>query len=144
MDNDELFENFNIPISSTFSDINNKKEENNILLLSKKRTIKHENNDNNNKQNSNSNNNNNKKESSYINEYNTNKLKEKQEDLLLMKEIQTIKESIRTELKDNNIEENTDDINYKINNIPDKEVKIITKKFEGGFHELIYPINIQI
>ena len=64
-----------------------------------------------------------------------------------MKEIQSIKESIRIENKNESQENNdnnddNEEIDFKINNIPDKEVKIITNKFEGGFHELIYPINI--
>ena len=132
MDNEELFENFNFPVTDTI----NQKEEKNILL-SKKRNIEHEK-----EQNLYSN-------SDIINKYNKNQSKEKQEDLLLMKEIQSIKESIRTEENDDNInndnnneEEKNDEMNFKINNIPDKEVKIITTKFEGGFHELIYPINI--
>ena len=132
MDNEELFENFNFPVTDTI----NQKEEKNILL-SKKRNIEHEK-----EQNLYSN-------SDIINKYNKNQSKEKQEDLLLMKEIQSIKESIRTEENNDNInndnnneEEKNDEMNFKINNIPDKEVKIITTKFEGGFHELIYPINI--
>ena len=129
MENDELFENFNLSQKETAS----KKEENKNFLSKKRKTIHEE------KQNSNSKN-------IIINEYNSNISKEKKEDLLLSKEIQLIKESIRLENNNNDntpIEnEENEEINFKINNIPDKEVKILTNKFEGGFHELIYPINI--
>ena len=131
MDSDELFENFNISSYDTST-----KNDGTKLFLSKKRNIEQE-------QNKNSNNENNQKNDlSIIDKYNTNFSKEKKEDLLLSKEIQSIKDSIRTE-NDNSIsKEDTEEINFKINNIPDKEVKIITTKFEGGFHELIFPINI--
>ena len=131
MDSDELFENFNI---SSY-DISTKNDDTK-LFLSKKRNIEHEQNKNSNSEN------NQKNDLSIRDKYNTNFSKEKKEDLLLSKEIQSIKDSIRTE-NDNSIsKEDTEEINFKINNIPDKEVKIITTKFEGGFHELIFPINI--
>ena len=131
MDSDELFENFNISSYDTST-----KNDDTKLFLSKKRNIKHEQNKNSNSEN------NQKNDLSIIDKYNTNFSKEKKEDLLLSKEIQSIKDSIRTE-NDNSIsKEDTEEINFKINNIPDKEVKIITTKFEGGFHELIFPINI--
>ena len=136
MDSDELFENFNF--DSSLKDINKKKDDKNIFL-SKKRTTEHKE-----EQYSNSKNNN-KKELSIVKEYNSIQSKEKREDLLLSKEIQEIKDSIRMENnnEDNNKEnEENEEINFKINNIPDKEVNILTEKFEGGFHELIYPINI--
>ena len=125
MDNDELFENFNLSSYDTST-----KKDDLKLFLSKKRNIEHEQDENSNSKNN------------IINKYNSEQSKEKKEDLLLSKEIQSIKDSIRTE-NDNSIsKEDTEEINFKINNIPDKEVKIITSKFEGGFHELIYPINI--
>ena len=131
MDSDELFENFNISSYDTST-----KNDDTKLFLSKKRNIEHEQNKNSNSEN------NQKNDLSIIDKYNTNFSKEKKEDLLLSKEIQSIKDSIRTE-NDNSIsKEDTEEINFKINNIPDKEVKIITTKFEGGFHELIFPINI--
>ena len=131
MDSDELFENFNISSYDTST-----KNDDTKLFLSKKRNIEHEQNKNSNSEN------NQKNDLSIIDKYNTNFSKEKKEDLLLSKEIQSIKDSIRTE-NDNLIsKEDTEEINFKINNIPDKEVKIITTKFEGGFHELIFPINI--
>ena len=131
MDSDELFENFNISSYDTST-----KNDDTKLFLSKKRNIEHEQNKNSNSEN------NQKNDLSKIDKYNTNFSKEKKEDLLLSKEIQSIKDSIRTE-NDNSIsKEDTEEINFKINNIPDKEVKIITTKFEGGFHELIFPINI--
>ena len=123
MDNDELFENFNF-------------EEKSKTFLSKKRIL-----ENKEEQYSNSKNDN-KKNNSIINEYNSAQSKEKREDLLLAKEIQIIKESIRKENNNENNNIDNEEIDIKINNIPDKEVKIITQKFEGGFHELIYPINI--
>ena len=131
MDSDELFENFNISSYDTSTKNDDTKQ-----FLSKKRNIEHEQNKNSNSEN------NQKNDLSIIDKYNTNFSKEKKEDLLLSKEIQSIKDSIRTE-NDNSIsKEDTEEINFKINNIPDKEVKIITTKFEGGFHELIFPINI--
>ena len=131
MDSDELFENFNISSYDTST-----KNDDTKLFLSKKRNIENEQNKNSNSEN------NQKNDLSIIDKYNTNFSKEKKEDLLLSKEIQSIKDSIRTE-NDNSIsKEDTEEINFKINNIPDKEVKIITTKFEGGFHELIFPINI--
>ena len=131
MDSDELFENFNISSYDTST-----KNDDTKLFLSKKRNIEHEQNKNSNSEN------NQKNDLSIIDKYNTNFSKEKKEDLLLSKEIQSIKDSIRTE-NDNSIsKEDTEEINFKINNIPDKEVKIITTKFEGGFHELIFPINM--
>ena len=131
MDSDELFENFNISSYDTST-----KNDDTKLFLSKKRNIEHEQNKNSNSENYQ------KNDLSIIDKYNTNFSKEKKEDLLLSKEIQSIKDSIRTE-NDNLIsKEDTEEINFKINNIPDKEVKIITTKFEGGFHELIFPINI--
>ena len=131
MDSDELFENFNISSYDTSTKNDDTKQ-----FLSKKRNIEHEQNKNSNSEN------NQKNDLSIIDKYNTNFSKEKKEDLLLSKEIQSIKDSIRTE-NDNLIsKEDTEEINFKINNIPDKEVKIITTKFEGGFHELIFPINI--
>ena len=131
MDSDELFENFNISSYDTST-----KNDDTKLFLSKKRNIEHEQNKNSNSENYQ------KNDLSIIDKYNTNFSKEKKEDLLLSKEIQSIKDSIRTE-NDNSIsKEDTEEINFKINNIPDKEVKIITTKFEGGFHELIFPINI--
>jgi len=133
MDNEELFENFNIGLSDSMT-----KKDNNDNLIGKKRKSKND-------KESNSNSKINKLEESKQNEeikkYNNTQIKEKKEDLLLMKEIQSIKESIRTE-NTNESNDNEDEIDFKINNIPDKEVKIITNKFEGGFHELIYPINI--
>ena len=133
MDNEELFENFNIGLSDSLT-----KKDNNDNLIGKKRKSKND-------KDSNSNSKINKLEESKQNEeikkYNNTQIKEKKEDLLLMKEIQSIKESIRTE-NTNESNDNEDEIDFKINNIPDKEVKIITNKFEGGFHELIYPINI--
>ena len=131
MNSDELFENFNISSYDTSTKNDDTKQ-----FLSKKRNIEHEQNKNSNSEN------NQKNDLSIIDKYNTNFSKEKKEDLLLSKEIQSIKDSIRTE-NDNSIsKEDTEEINFKINNIPDKEVKIITTKFEGGFHELIFPINI--
>ena len=133
MDNEELFENFNIGLSDSMT-----KKDNDDNLIGKKRKLKND-------KDSNSNSKVNKLEESKQNEeikkYNTAQIKEKKEDLLLMKEIQSIKESIRTEIT-NESNDNEEEIDFKINNIPDKEVKIITNKFEGGFHELIYPINI--
>jgi len=133
MDNEELFENFNIGLSDSMT-----KKDNDDNLIGKKRKIKND-------KDSNSNSKVNKLEESKQNEeikkYNNSQIKEKKEDLLLMKEIQSIKESIRTE-STNESNDNEEEIDFKINNIPDKEVKIITNKFEGGFHELIYPINI--
>ena len=133
MDNEELFENFNIGLSDSMT-----KKDNDDNLIGKKRKIKND-------KDSNSNSKVNKLEESKQNEeikkYNNIQIKEKKEDLLLMKEIQSIKESIRTE-STNEYNDNEEEIDFKINNIPDKEVKIITNKFEGGFHELIYPINI--
>ena len=133
MDNEELFENFNIGLSDSMT-----KKDNDDNLIGKKRKLKND-------KDSNSNSKVNKLEESKQNEeikkYNTAQIKEKKEDLLLMKEIQSIKESIRTEII-NESNDNEEEIDFKINNIPDKEVKIITNKFEGGFHELIYPINI--
>lgn len=133
MDNEELFENFNIGLSDSMT-----KKDNDDNLIGKKRKIKND-------KDSNSNSKVNKLEESKQNEeikkYNNTQIKEKKEDLLLMKEIQSIKESIRTE-STNEYNGNEEEIDFKINNIPDKEVKIITNKFEGGFHELIYPINI--
>ena len=133
MDNEELFENFNIGLSDSMT-----KKDNDDNLIGKKRKIKND-------KDSNSNSKVNKLEESKQNEeikkYNNTQIKEKKEDLLLMKEIQSIKESIRTE-STNEYNDNEEEIDFKINNIPDKEVKIITNKFEGGFHELIYPINI--
>ena len=133
MDNEELFENFNIGLSDSIT-----KKDNDDNLIGKKRKLKND-------KDSNSNSKVNKLEESKQNEeikkYNTAQIKEKKEDLLLMKEIQSIKESIRTEIT-NESNDNEEEIDFKINNIPDKEVKIITNKFEGGFHELIYPINI--
>ena len=138
METDELFENFNLDISDTIT-----QKGNNENYLNKKRNL--------NKDKIDKNDSNSKKikyeeskENMAIKEYNSLQIKEKKEDLFLMKEIQTIKESIRTENKENvsNDKNEEEEIDYKINNIPDKEVKIITNKFEGGFHELIYPINI--
>ena len=133
MDNEELFENFNIGLSDSMT-----KKDNDDNLIGKKRKLKND-------KDSNSNSKVNKLEESKQNEeikkYNNIQIKEKKEDLLLMKEIQSIKESIRTE-STNEYNDNEEEIDFKINNIPDKEVKIITNKFEGGFHELIYPINI--
>ena len=133
MDNEELFENFNIGLSDSKI-----KKDNDDNLIGKKRKSKND-------KDSNSNSKVNKLEESKQNEeikkYITAQIKEKKEDLLLMKEIQSIKESIRTE-NTNESNDNEEEIDFKINNIPDKEVKIITNKFEGGFHELIYPINI--
>ena len=143
MDNDELFENFNI--SSYDNSIQNSDIKN---FLSKKRKLEHEQEQEQNKPNQNSNSNEKKldKEKSIINNYTLNQSKEKKEDLLLSKEIQTIKDSIKFEENNNNNttdkNDSEEEINFKINNIPDKEVKIISSKFEGGFHELIYPINI--
>ena len=138
MDSDELFENFNINKESNDFIIKN---EDSKIFLSKKRASGHEKEQYSNSEN---NKNNNKKELSNIKEYNSFQSKEKKEDLLLSKEIQSIKDSILIENNNNNIteKEENDEINFKINNIPDKEVKIITEKFEGGFHELIYPISI--
>ena len=139
MDNEELFDNFNLGFSNLIT-----KKDNKDILLGKKRNTKNE-------INSNSNSKDLKieesKQSEAIRKYNSNQTKEKKEDLLLMKEIQSIKESIRIENKNESQENNdnnddNEEIDFKINNIPDKEVKIITNKFEGGFHELIYPINI--
>ena len=114
-----------------------KKKEDSKIFLSKKRANEHE-------KDQYSNSENNKKKISTINEYNSIQSKEKKEDLLLSKEIQSIKDSILKENNsENNIEnEDNEDLNFKINNIPDKEVQIITEKFEGGFHELIYPIYL--
>ena len=125
MDSDELFENFNLSSYDTST-----KKDDLKLFLSKKRNIEHEQNENSNSKND------------IINKYNSNQSKEKKEDLLLSKEIESIKDSIRKENNNPIVENDNEEINFKINNIPDKEVKIITSKFEGGFHELIYPINI--
>ena len=135
MDNDELFENFNLSISDL------KKKNNKENFLSKKRNIVNNIDDSNSKKNKKLEE---SKQNELINKYNSEQIKEKKEDLLLMNEIQTIKESIKMEFKENENEskDNEEEIDFKINNIPDKEVKIITNKFEGGFHELIYPINI--
>ena len=137
MDSDELFENFNFNHPSNLLIDTHKKKEDSKIFLSKKRANDHE-------KDQYSNSENNKKEMSTINEYNSIQSKEKKEDLLLSKEIQSIKDSILKENNsENNIEnEDNEDLNFKINNIPDKEVQIITEKFEGGFHELIYPINL--
>lgn len=137
MDSDELFENFNFNQPSNLLNDTHKKKEDSKIFLSKKRANDHE-------KDKYSNSENNKKEISSINEYNSIQSKEKKEDLLLSKEIQLIKDSILKEnSSENNIEnEDNEDLNFKINNIPDKEVQIITEKFEGGFHELIYPINL--
>ena len=137
MENEELFENFKI-------DFSNKKteKEKNENYLGKKRNIPTYTNDSNSKKVKYEE----TKENEALKNYNSTQLKEKQEDLLLMKEIQSIKESIKTEYKENQNESKDineeEEIDFKINNIPDKEVKIITKKFAGGFHELIYPINM--
>ena len=135
MDNDELFENFNLSTSDL------KKKNNKENFLSKKRNIVNNIDDSNSKKNKKLEE---SKQNELINKYNSEQIKEKKEDLLLMNEIQTIKESIKMEFKENENEskDNEEEIDFKINNIPDKEVKIITNKFEGGFHELIYPINI--
>ena len=137
MDSDELFENFNFNHQSNLLIDTHKKKEDSKIFLSKKRANDHE-------KDQYSNSENNKREISNINEYNSIQSKEKKEDLLLSKEIQSIKDSILKENNsENNIEnEDNEDLNFKINNIPDKEVQIITEKFEGGFHELIYPINL--
>ena len=137
MDSDKLFENFNFNQPSNLLNDTFKKKEDSKIFLSKKRAINHE-------KNQYSNSENNKKEISTINEYNSIQSKEKKEDLLLSKEIQSIKDSILKENNsDNHIEnEVNEELNFKINNIPDKEVQIITEKFEGGFHELIYPISL--
>ena len=137
MDSDELFENFNFNHPSNLLIDTHKKKEDSKIFLSKKRANDHE-------KDQYSNSENNKREISNINEYNSIQSKEKKEDLLLSKEIQSIKDSILKENNsENNIEnEDNEDLNFKINNIPDKEVQIITEKFEGGFHELIYPINL--
>ena len=137
MDSDELFENFNFNHPSNLLNDTCKKKEDSKIFLSKKRANDHE-------KDQYSNSENNKKEISSINKYNSIQSKEKKEDLLLSKEIQSIKDSILKENNsENNIEnEDNEDLNFKINNIPDKEVQIITEKFEGGFHELIYPINL--
>ena len=135
MDNEELFENFNLGFSDSI------KKDNKEKFLSKKRNIKNDNGDSNSKKIKIKE----SKQNEIINNFNSTQIKEKKEDLLLMNEIQTIKESIRIESKENDKEltdNNEEEIDFKINNIPDKEVKIITNKFEGGFHELIYPINI--
>ena len=138
MESEELFDNFNLGLSNSIS-----KKKDKDIFLGKKRNI-------NNEIDSNS-----KsiileesKENEAIKNYNNTQIREKKEDLLLMKEIITIKESIKTEYKeienDNELKDDYEEnVNFKINNIPDKEVKIITNKFEGGFHELVYPINIQ-
>ena len=136
MDSDELFSNFNLDNTDTLTQKDNKDN-----LLNKKRNIKKDIDDSNSKKIKYE-----ESKSNTVNEYNSIQIKEKKEDLLLMKEIQSIKESIKMEYKENESYENNnkedEDIDFKINNIPDKEVKIITNKFEGGFHELIYPINI--
>ena len=137
MDSDELFENFNFNQPSNLLNDTYKKKEDSKNFLSKKRANAHE-------KEQYSNSENNKKEISTINEYNSIQSKEKKEDLLLSKEIQSIKDSILKENNSDNHMENEDqeELNFKINNIPDKEVQIITEKFEGGFHELIYPISL--
>ena len=138
MENEELFINFKID----FSNKKTKQEKKENYLGKKRNSPKHINDSNSIKIKYEE-----TKESEVLQNYNSNQLKEKQEDLLLMKEIQTIKDSIKEEIKEkvNESKETNEeeDINFRINNIPDKEVKIITKKFEGGFHELIYPINMQ-
>ena len=138
MDNDELFENFNLDNSDISTQKVNKES-----LLNKKRNIKNNIDDSNDSNSKKIKYEESKSNTNIVKEYNSIQTKEKKEDLLLMKEIQSIKESIRTEHNEsNNINKEDEDIDFKINNIPDKEVKIITNKFEGGFHELIYPINI--
>ena len=138
MDNDELFENFNLDNSDTSTQKGNKES-----LLNKKRNIKKNIDDSNDSNSKKIKYEESKSNTNIVKEYNSIQIKEKKEDLLLMKEVQSIKESIRTEHNEsNNINKEDEDIDFKINNIPDKEVKIITNKFEGGFHELIYPINI--
>ena len=136
MDTDELFSNFNLDNTDTLTQKDNKDN-----LLNKKRNIKKDIDDSNSKKIKYE-----ESKSNTVNEYNSIQIKEKKEVLFLMKEIQSIKESIKMEYKENESYENNnkedEDIDFKINNIPDKEVKIITNKFEGGFHELIYPINI--
>ena len=142
MDSDELFENFNF--NQSYNEISSKGDSK--IFLSKKRNKE---NDKNEDKYSNSDNKIIKKEPSNFIEYNSIQSKEKREDLLLSKEIQEIKDSIKTENNpdlnnndNNDINIDKEEINFKINNIPDKEVQIITEKFEGGFHELIYPISL--
>ena len=132
MDNDDLFDNFNLDESEEQKNQNNDNTSSKNFL-GKKRLPQ---NDTQTTKTSNSSN------TSLLTDFTTTKNKEKSEDIFLMQEINTIKNSLPSQNDSSNSEENFDEnLEYKINNIPDKDVQILTEKFEGGFHEIIFPIS---